>query len=249
MKIRIASALYAFVIQLIMISYIHAEDVTVYGLNAMPLCGVVEGKPTGVAVEILNEATNYGAPKFIFEMDVPWARAQWQLQKTDGSLHAIIPFSRTPQREQNFKWLGELIKTQYHFYSFGRQDAVNSFEEAKKNFIGVVSGHAIIPILEQAGISRLDKALDAEQNARKLFAKRFDTIAESDFIAKYNWQKIGRKSSEMLEGMPVGDITRVYIAAPLHFPDETAKRIENALEKMRKDGKMQQIMSKWIDDT
>lgn len=249
MKIRLVSALYAFAIQLITISCIHAEDVTVYGLNAMPLCGVVEGKPTGVAVDILTEATNYGAPTFIFEMNVPWARAQWQLQKTDGSLHAIIPFSRTPQREQNFKWLGELIKTQYRFYSYGRQEAVESLEEAKKNFIGVVSGHAIVPILEQSGISKLDKALDAEQNARKLFAKRFDTIAESDFIAKYNWQKIGRKSSEMLEGMPVGDITRVYIAGALHFPEDTAKRIENALEKMRKDGKIQQIINKWIHDT
>jgi polar amino acid transport system substrate-binding protein len=248
MKIRLIAALYAFVIQSIMISYVYAEEVIVYGLNAMPLCGLVEGKPTGIAVDILTEATNYGAPTFIFEMNVPWTRAQRLLQNTDGSLHAIIPFSRTPQREQNFKWIGELIKTQYHFYSYGRQGPVESLEEAKKILIGVVSSHAIIPLLEQAGISRLDKALDAEQNARKLFAKRFDTIAESDFIAKYNWQKIGRKPSEMLEGMNVGDITRVYIAAALHFPDDTANRIENALQKMRKDEKMQQIINKWIHD-
>ncbi len=53
-----------------------AEKVVVYGLNAMPLCGVSDGKPVGITVEILQEATLYGAPEFEFVMDVPWLRVR-----------------------------------------------------------------------------------------------------------------------------------------------------------------------------
>jgi len=234
-----------FLVQPFFITSALAERVVVYGLNAMPLCGVTEGKPVGVTVEILQEATLYGAPEFEFIMDVPWLRAQMMVQNPGDELNAIIPFSRTSQREDTFKWVGELIQTQFRFYSFNRETPVLSIEEAAATSVGVVRGHAIIPLLEALGINRLDAASDAENNAKKLQHGRLDTIAESDFIAFYNWRKIGEDTSHLQEGLAVGELTRVYIAAGLHFPDATAEKIKDALKKMKEDGKLQEILNRW----
>ncbi len=222
-----------------------AEKVVVYGLNAMPLCGISDGKAVGITVEILQEATLYGAPEFEFVMDVPWPRAQTMVRNPGDELNAIIPFSRSPQREDMFKWLGELIQTQFRLYSFDRATPVLSVEEAASLPVGVVRGHAIIPLLKALGIDRLDEAPDAEINAKKLRHKRFDTIAESDFIALYNWRKIGEDTGRLLEGLAIGKLTRVYIAAGLHFPDATAGKIADALKKMEQDGKVQEILDRW----
>ncbi len=222
-----------------------AEKVVVYGLSAMPLCGVSDGKPVGITVEILQEATLYGAPEFEFVMDVPWLRAQMMVQNPGDELNAIIPFSRSPQREGTFKWVGELIQTQFRLYSFDRATPVLSVEEAAAIPVGVVRGHAIIPLLKTLGIERLDEAPDAEINAKKLQHKRFDTIAESDFIALYNWRKIGEDTSRLQEGLAIGELTRVYIAAGLHFPDAAAEKITDALRKMEQDGKLKEILDRW----
>lgn len=221
------------------------NEVVVYGLEAMPLCGVVDGKPVGITVEILQEATKHGAPDFVFRMDVPWIRAQKLVQEQSGELNGIIPFSRSPQRETSFKWVAELIQTQFRLYSFGRKAPVNSVEEAKEVSIGVVRGHAIIPLLEKQGITKLDLAPNAGVNAQKLHGKRVDTVADSDFIALYNWKKIGGETSKLQEGLTIGDPTGVYFAAGLHFPDDVAKSIADALEGMRSDGKMKEILDRW----
>ncbi|TWI74110.1 ABC-type amino acid transport substrate-binding protein [Desulfobotulus alkaliphilus] len=234
-----------FLIQPFFLTTAFAERVVVYGLDAMPLCGVVDGKPAGITVEILQEATLYGAPEFKFVMDVPWLRAQMMVQNPGNELNAIIPFSRSPQREDTFKWLGELIQTQFRLYSFNRATPVLTAGEAAGIPVGVVRGHAIIPLLQELGINKLDEAPNAEINAKKLQHKRFDTIAESDFIAFHNWRKIGEDTSLLQEGLAIGEITRVYIAAGLHFPDATAKKIADALNKMEKDGKLQEILNRW----
>lgn len=245
MRKRLSLIVLLVLVQLFTVSSLYAAEVVVYGLEAMPLCGVVDGKPAGVTVEILQEATNHGAPQFVFKMDVPWLRAQMMVQEDGGELNGIIPFSRSSQREDSFKWVGELIQTQFRLYSFERSAPVNSLEEAKELSIGVVRGHAIIPLLEQLGITKLDLAPNAGVNAQKLQGHRVAAVADSDFIALYNWRNLGEDTSKLQEGLAVGDVTRVYFAAGLHFPDDVAKTIADALEQMRSNGKMDEILSRW----
>ncbi|MCW7753639.1 transporter substrate-binding domain-containing protein [Desulfobotulus sp. H1] len=245
MKMKTTVVMVFLLSQWMLISGSFAQTVVVYGLDAMPLCGVVDGEPVGITVEILKEATAYGAPDFIFRMDVPWVRAQMLVQQPGSEVNAIIPFSRSRQREDTFKWVGELVQTQFRFYSYERKNPINSIDEARELNIGVVRGHAIIPLLQQQGIVRLDETRNAEINAQKLLYKRLDAMADSDFIALHNWRQIGQNTQNLQEGIAIGDITRVYIAAGLHFPYDTAKNIADALGRMKQDGKMEEILSRW----
>ena len=83
---------------LIVASPVNAATIEVYALEAMPYCGIEQGQPTGLAVEILQAASRYGAPDFRFRFDVSWLRAQEMVQRPGNELSAIIPFSRTAPR-------------------------------------------------------------------------------------------------------------------------------------------------------
>lgn len=171
-----------------------AEPVEVYALEAMPYCGSEQGRPVGLAVEILQAASRHGAPEFRFHFEVPWRRAQELIQRPGNELSAIIPFSRTAPREGQYRWVAELFLTQSRFYSYQRPVPLASMEEAKSEKIGVVRGHALIEVLQNAGIRQLDLgATDAGNNVRKLFHRRFDTIADSDLIVRYHWRKMTLK--------------------------------------------------------
>lgn len=223
-----------------------AEDVVVYALEAMPYCGIVDGKPAGIAIDILTKATEYGAPNFSFTFDIPWIRAQKEIQAANDELICIIPFSRTSVRENKYQWIAELFPTQSRFYSYKRSRPVMSIEEAKNLTIGVVRGHAIIARLEQMGVKNLDtNADDAKMNAAKLFRERFDAIADSDLIAIYNWKMIGEKIETLQEGAPIGGITEVFITGNKNFPKKTADDISSAINEMKKNGTYQQILDYW----
>jgi polar amino acid transport system substrate-binding protein len=223
-----------------------AEVVEVYALEAMPYCGSDQGRPSGLAVEILQAASRHGAPEFRFHFDVPWRRAQELIQRPGHELSAIIPFSRTAPRESQYRWLAELFLTQSRFYSYLRPAPLTSMEEAKSVKVGVVRGHALMEVLQNAGIRQLDSgATDAGNNVRKLFYQRFDTIADSDLIVRYHWKNSGYPADALQEGATIGPPTGVYLAAGLNFPEQTAQRIQQAMERLQASGELKQIQARW----
>jgi len=76
----------------------HATEVLVLGNESMPFCGIVDGKPSGMVVDILTEVTNHGGPNFKYKLGLPWKRAQEILRNSGDSLTAIVPFTRTKER-------------------------------------------------------------------------------------------------------------------------------------------------------
>lgn len=75
--------------------------------------------------------------------------------------------------------------------------------------------------------------------------KRYDTIVEAKMVYLYYWKKMGFNTKELQEGPMIGEASHIYIAGDLSFPDDVAKSIADAIEKMRKNGKLQAILDKW----
>ncbi|BEV73556.1 MULTISPECIES: ABC transporter substrate-binding protein [unclassified Paludibacterium] len=223
-----------------------AETVEVYALQAMPYCGSSGGYATGLAIEILQAATRYGAPEFHFRFDVPWRRAQEMIQQQGNELSGIIPFSRTAQRESSYRWLAKLLVTQSHFYSYMLPHPIASIDEARRVDIGLVRGHALIGELQAAGFSLLDTgAENASSNVRKLYHHRVVSIADSDLIVRYYWKTMGYPEGALQMGAAFGPPTGVYLAAGLHFPYDTEQRIQKAFARLQSSGELAQILARW----
>ena len=226
---------------------VYADDVVVLGLEALPWCGVVDGKETGIMVDILNEATKYGAPRFQFKFGLPWLRAQQIVHENNAIPTAIIPFSRTAERENNFKWIAVLASNEMRLASYKRAKPIETLEEVKTLKVGAPTGNAGIQILKKLGFTDIDESsADIKVNLHKLLSSRYDTVVDSYPVIRYNWTKLGQNPKDLQQGPLVAPPIPMCIAGDLNFPEDVAKRVSDAVEKMRKVGKVQEILDRWM---
>lgn len=220
-----------------------AEEVLILGNESMPFNGIVNGKNAGMTYEILEEATKHGAPKFTYQLGLPWKRAQQLLQNAGDLPTAIVPFTRTQEREANHLWIAKLISYQTRLSTTDKSKNL-SIETLKKQPVGIIRGSAHIPLLEKLGFERISIVNKAIYNASKLSAGRVYSIAESQYVDTFNWKQAGYKVQE-LQFIPIGEPKHIYIAGNLQFLPEIASQIAVAIDKMEKNGSLQAIVSRW----
>jgi polar amino acid transport system substrate-binding protein len=220
-----------------------ASETKVLGNESMPFCGMVNGKPAGMAVEILNAATREGGPSFSFDFSAPWPRAQAQTHEQTNL--AIIPFTRTPEREANYKWIAELFPYRVHLVTIGRTAPLQSVMEAKDLDVGVLNGSSAVPLITKLGFTKLQTVANDDINVRKISAGHLGAWVVSQYVDKYLYAKIGQDPAQLQYGPDVGDEYHIYIAADVAFPDADAKSIKDAVERVRASGEMQHILQNY----
>ena len=220
-----------------------ASEVKVVGNESMPFCGMVDGKPAGMAVEILNAATKEGGPSFSFDFSAPWARSQVQIHEQTNL--AIIPFTRTPEREAQHKWIAELYPYKGHLVTVGRPTPLKTIEEAKDLEVGMLNGSALQAVVAKLGFSKVQTVANDEVNARKISAGHLGAWVVSQYVDKYLYTKIGQDPAQLQYGPDLGDEYHIYIAADLAFPDADAKSIADAVERVRASGELDKILQKY----
>jgi ABC-type amino acid transport substrate-binding protein len=220
-----------------------ASEVKVLGAESMPFCGAVDGRPAGMAVEILNAATREGGPGFSFDFAIPWPRAQAQIHEQTHL--AIIPFTRTDEREANYKWIVELFPSRFHLVTVGRAESLKNVDEARDLEVGVLNGSAVISTMTKLGFTKIQAVANDDINVRKISAGRLDAWVVSQYVGKYLSTKIGQDSSKLQYGAEVGDEVHVFIAADPAFPDSDAQSIRNGVERVRASGELLRILQKY----
>jgi polar amino acid transport system substrate-binding protein len=221
----------------------HANEITVLANESMPQSGVADGKPTGIAVDILNAVTAEGGPTFKFDFSQPWARALVAVHETPGVL--IIPLTRTPEREANFKWVAALFDNTGRLFSVGRAAPIKTLDEAKDLTVGIMRGSAFEKALKQLGFSHLEAAQNDELNAKMLAAGHIDAWAGSELVQRYLFAKTGGDSSKLQQGPLLGDPPQIYVAGDKNFPEADAKAIADSVDKLRSSGKLDAILKKY----
>jgi len=220
-----------------------ASEIKVVGNESLPFCGMVDGKPGGMAVEILTAATHEGGPSFSFDFSAPWPRAQAATHEQTNL--AIIPFTRTPEREANYKWIAELFPYHVHLVTVGRTAPLQSIVEAKDLEVGVLNGSSAVPLITRLGFTKLQTVANDDINVRKISAGHLDAWVVSQYVDKYLYAKIGQDPAMLQYGPDVGDEYHIYIAADPAFSDTDAKSIKDAVERVRASGEMLRILQKY----
>ena len=235
--------LLAFAVLAMAASVAQASEIKVLGNESMPFCGMVDGKPAGMAVEILSAATREGAPGFSYDFSAPWSRSQAQVH--EQTTLAIIPFTRTPEREKQYRWIAELFPYQSRLVTVGRASPLTSIEEAKDLEVGVLNGSSAIPVLTQLGFTRLQTVANDDLNVRKFAAGRLGAWAVSQYVDAYLYAKAGKDPSQLQYGPGLGSEFHIYIAADPAFADVDAQSISDAVARIRASGELDRILQKY----
>lgn len=203
-----------------------------------------EGKVAGPATEVV-ELSLKRAGLSDYQINVyPWARSYDMALKEPNVLIYLI--ARTPAREPQFKWAGEIMKVQYHFYRLkARNFVVRNLQDARNFTIGVMRDDVRHQYLKDKGLTRLVISAQQVDNFRKLLNGQVDMVPlpEEDATSLCQETHISCDTLEKiytLDDMSAG----LYMAFSNATPDAVVERTRDAFEKLRAAGAVRDIMTR-----
>lgn len=197
----------------------------------------------GYSVDIVVEAARRIGREVTTEYR-PFARALQAVRKRPDAIQVSV--FRDPVREPRFRWIARTHSEDIAILTLG--PLVNTIDEARSlRLIGVERRSGLDNLLTGAGFTNLERVARPETNAIKLAAGRIDGWAAGRNAALWAW------ANQRLEGRPtVGAALGsrdVYVAAGLGFPEPLAAQYAEAIEKMRKSGDIEAIVSRYTHST
>ena len=175
----------------------------------------------------------------------PWARAYDMALKEPGVLIYLI--ARTPVREQQFQWAGEVMEIQYHLYRLrARSDIrVKTLADAKNYTIGVMRDDVRQQYLQTKGFYRLAVSAQPIDNFNKLIKHQVDLVplAEADtsgLCLQAHFDCAGLERVLTLDEATVG----LYMAYSTSTEASIVQKTRAAFDKLKADGTVRRIMQK-----
>ena len=224
-------------------SLAHAQAVRVV-TEATSYSFLKDGKMAGPATEVV-ELSLKRAGLVDYQINLyPWARSYDMALKEPNVLIYLI--ARTPAREPQFKWAGEIMKMQYHLYKLkDRNVVVKNLEDARNFTIGVMRDDVRHQYLKEKGFTRLVVSAQSVDNFRKLLSGQVDIVPLPDDDAA-SLCKETNVSCETLQKIYTLDemSTGLYMAYSNSTPDAVVQRTKDAFEKIRATGIVKGIMER-----
>lgn len=225
----------------------YGEPLNIYiGHGQMPFADNRPGQ-TGLFGEVMNELCSRLAME-CHVRDVPWKRVQHDVAEDPRGI--VLNLGRTPEREDSFIWLVDVVPTSYVLVS--TEQPFDSLEQALQAGPVVVMGGT--PRAEEVHArsvrgQRVVEVTDPEMAARMLASRRVVAWYEIDLRSLYLWKRLGFAHQPIRLGKPISS-TKSYIAASPKFRDAAAlrARMAAAFNAMKRDGSWRRMLAGYLDE-
>lgn len=175
----------------------------------------------------------------------PWARAYFMAQTEPNVM--IISMARTPEREQDFKWVGEVAPVQYRLFKLkSRQDIrIKTLDDVKKFKIGVVSqdvAHLYL-IHKRVPVSALQVTPSYSLAFKMLVAGRIDLVPRSQFGLKQFCEEAPADCGKIDSAYMMDEInSSLFMAFSKQTSDEVVNKTRKAYDQIRAEGTLATII-------
>lgn len=195
----------------------------------------------GIAVDIVREMYKRAGIKYSMTLRFPWARIyKLALEKPD---YGVFVTARLPERENAFKWVGPIGPDDWVLLARGDSPiALKSLDEAKQYRVGAYKGDAMAEYLAGHGFEP-ELALRDQENAGKLQKGEIDLWASGDPAGRYLARQAGVSG---LKTVLRFNSDQLYLALNRETPDEVVERLQKALEQMRAEGYVEDILKNYL---
>lgn len=220
-----------------------------------PLSYEVDGKVIGFSSELLDMVAGEANLPLQKQL-LPWSRAYEMVARNRNML--IYSLVRTPEREALFQWVGPISSRRIVLYKHrNRTDiSLKSLDDARAYRIGTTLESAATKSLIKQGFvvnggqqslgPGLDIGLHDQMNLNKFMAKRFDLLVSLDWAAAYNAQNAGLAPDELQPAWVLDDSLTYWYGVSLQTDPEVVKKLNAALQKIKNDGRYQQLRQKYL---
>jgi len=195
----------------------------------------------GIAVDIVREMFKRAGIDYSMTLRFPWERIYKLALEKPG--YGVFVTARLPEREALFKWVGPIGPDDWVLLGRGDSNiSLTSLEQAKQYKVGAYKGDAIAEHLVEQGLQPLTVLRD-QQNAKKLMAGQIDLWATGDPAGRYLAKQEGVSG---LKTVLRFDSAELYLALNQGVPDEVVQKLQVELERMRSEGFVDDILSRYL---
>ena len=221
-----------------------AQEMMVITEEAPPFNFTRDGALTGSSTEIVREILRrLHLPDNI--QVLPWARGYKLLQSEPYV--ALFSTIQTPEREDQFHWVGPLFTVHFSFYA--RKDRglqIQSLQDARAvGSIATYKDDVREQLLISMGFKNLDSSKSPTSNLKKLMAGRVDLWLFSNIGVFGLARQQGVDPSELELVLPFRSY-QSYVAISKSTPRAVVKRWQSILDAMVQDGTFFNISRRWL---
>lgn len=177
--------------------------------------------------------------------EAPWKRAYMSAQA--GMNAALIPTTRTVEREALFHWIGPVMRLKWVFYKKADTPLIiRSLRDAKRvGSIGTYTADAREQFLLGQGFTNLDSTNRNLLNARKLMEGRIDLLVGTNLGISTIMAQVGHTMNDIKAAYTIKQVD-LYIAFCLKTNPKIIERWRTAFADMKQDGTFQTIHSRFF---
>lgn len=232
-----------FIFLALLASFSHTANAVILVTEEYPPFNIVNhknGEISGLSTDKVIEIMHRAGEKYTLAA-YPWTRAvQMALNSTETCVYST---SRTPARENLYKWVGPLSKQ--NWVIFARADDTRnpkSLDDLRPYVIGAYRSDAIAEFLSVHGFVTDLASTDAD-NPRKMLHGRFDFWAAGELLG---WEIIKQQGlNKLIVQLFTFNQTDLYLACNKNFPQAKIDSFNQLLKEMEKDGSSAAIEKKY----
>ncbi|PBJ08496.1 ABC transporter substrate-binding protein [Pseudomonas sp. ACN5] len=195
----------------------------------------------GIATDIVREVFKRANITYSLTLRFPWERIYKLTLEKPG--YGVFVMARLPDREKLFKWVGPIGPDDW--IMLAKADSkitLETLNDARKYKIGAYKGDAIAETLAKQGLNPIVVLRD-QDNAKKLVNGQIDLWATGDPAGRYLARQEGVNG---LKTVLRFNSAELYLALNKDVSDETVAKLQAALDQMRKEGKVDEIMARYL---
>ena len=195
----------------------------------------------GIAVDIVREMFKRAEVTYSLTLRFPWERIYKLALEKPG--YGVFVMARLPDRENLFKWVGPIGPDDWIMLAKADSKiSLESLEQARKYKIGAYKGDAIAETLAKQGLKPIVVLRD-QDNAKKLVNGQIDLWATGDPAGRYLARQDGVTG---LKTVLRFNSAELYLALNKDVPDEIVAKLQAALDQLRKEGVVDDIMARYL---
>ncbi len=195
----------------------------------------------GIAVDIVREMFKRADVTYSLTLRFPWERIYKLALEKPG--YGVFVMARLPDREKLFKWVGPIGPDDWIMLAKADSKiSLETLEQARKYKIGAYKGDAIAETLAKQGLKPIVVLRD-QDNAKKLVSGQIDLWATGDPAGRYLARQEGVNG---LKTVLRFNSAELYLALNKDVPDDVVAKLQAALDQLRKEGVVDDIMSRYL---
>ncbi|POM12145.1 amino acid ABC transporter substrate-binding protein [Pseudomonas sp. WP001] len=195
----------------------------------------------GIAVDIMRETFKRAGISYNLTLRFPWERIYKLALEKPG--YGVFVMARLPDREALFKWVGPIGPDDWVLLAKADSKIeLEGLDQARRYRIGAYKGDAIAQSLDKQGLKPV-VALRDQDNAQKLMEGQIDLWATGDPAGRYLARQVGVNG---LKTVLRFNSAQLYLALNKDVPDDVVNKLQAALDELRKEGRIDQIMANYL---